>query len=126
MCTIADWNKDRVTYFAKNSDRSPNEPHLVLNVPPLHHAAGSEVKCTYISIPQVEKTRGMILFKPSWIWGAEMGINESRVVIGNEAVFTRSKKKKPALIGMDMLRLALERADTTVSAIETLIYLLET
>ena len=55
-----------------------------------------------------------------------MGVNESRVAIGNEAVFTKSKKGEAALLGMDMLRLALERSDSAASAIEILIYLLET
>jgi len=68
----------------------------------------------------------MILYKPSWIWGAEMGVNESRVAIGNEAVFTRSKRGAPALTGMDILRLALERADTAAEAVEIMIGLLET
>ena len=126
MCAMADWSEDGITYFAKNSDRSPNEPHLVIHVPQMRYAPGSAVRCTYISIPQAEYTRELILFKPSWIWGAEMGVNESRVAIGNEAVFTKSKKGGPALTGMDMLRLALERSDSAASAVETLIYLLET
>ena len=126
MSIVADYNDDRVTYFAKNSDRSPNEPHLILRIPAMKHEAGSEVRCTYISIPQVEYTREMILYKPSWIWGAEMGVNDARVAIGNEAVFTKAKRGAPALTGMDMLRLALERADTAASAVEVMIGLLET
>jgi len=31
----------RGTYFAKNSDRSPNEPHLILRVPGSHRAPGA-------------------------------------------------------------------------------------
>ena len=126
MCKIADWSHDGITYFAKNSDRSPNEPLLTIHIPAKHHDARSFVKCTYIEIPQVEYTREMILFKPSWIWGAEMGINESRVIIGNEAVFTKSKKQTVSLIGMDLLRLALERGDSAIAAIEVMIQLLET
>ena len=125
FCLPGDYTESGVSYFAKNSDRSPNEPHLVIDVPGKNHPAGSVVSCTYITIPQVEYTRGMILCKPSWIWGAEMGVNEKRVAIGNEAVFTRAKRGAPALTGMDMLRLALERADTAREAVETLIMLLE-
>ena len=125
MCIMADRSGDGIAYFAKNSDRSPNEPHLVIHVPGMRREKGSSVRCTYISIPQAEYTREMVLCKPSWIWGAEMGVNESRVAIGNEAVFTKSKKGPPALLGMDMLRLALERSDSAASAVETLIYLLE-
>jgi len=121
----ADWSEHNVAYFAKNSDRSPNEPHLVLRVPAANHMTGSMVRCTYINIPQVEHTREVILYKPSWIWGAEMGVNDARVAIGNEAVFTKAKKGEPALLGMDILRLALERADSAKKAIEVMIKLLK-
>ena len=125
FCLPFDYSEDRICYFAKNSDRSPNEPHLIIHVPNEKHPAGSIVSCTYIKIPQAEYTREMILFKPSWIWGAEMGVNEARVAIGNEAVFTKAKRGAPALTGMDMLRLALERSDSAAAAIEILIELLE-
>ncbi len=67
------------------------------------------VQCTYISIPQVAATHAVVLSKPSWIWGAEMGANEHGVVIGNEALFTRVQCEGKALLGMDLVRLALER-----------------
>ena len=124
FCILGGWSDSGETYFAKNSDRSPNEPHLVLRVPGANHAADSIVQCTYISVPQAKTTLETILYKPSWIWGAEMGVNEARVAIGNEAVFTKAKRGEPALTGMDILRLALERADTAASAIETMIDLL--
>ena len=120
------YSEDHVTYFAKNSDRSPNEPHLVVHVPAKQYPKGSTVSCTYISIPQAEYTHEAILCKPSWMWGAEMGVNDARVAIGNETVFTRAKRGEPALTGMDILRLALERSDTAAAAIETMIALLET
>ena len=129
MCdTLCVPGTPRGTWFAKNSDRSPNEPHLVLRVPGRRHAPGESLKCTYINIPQAECTREMILCKPSWIWGAEMGVNEAGVAIGNEAVFTRSKTKRaaPALTGMDLLRLGLERAGTAKAAVEVMTGLLET
>ena len=53
------------------------------------HPAGTKVKCTYIEIPQVPATFDVILCKPAWMWGAEMGVNLHGVVIGNEAVFTK-------------------------------------
>jgi len=121
----ANWSEHKTTYFAKNSDRSPNEPLLILRIPAMEHPAGSKVECTYISIPQVKKTREVILHKPSWIWGAEMGVNDARVAIGNEAVFTKANRSKPTLIGMDILRLALERSDSAENAVEIMISLLK-
>lgn len=112
--------------FAKNSDREPNEAHEVVIIPAANHAAGETVKCTYIEIPQVEHTYRVLLAKPFWIWGAEMGSNEFGVTIGNEAVFTRTPYgKEPGLIGMDFLRLTLERARNAEQAMKVIINLLE-
>lgn len=51
----------------------------------------------------------MILSKPGWMWGAEMGANECGVVIGNEAVWTNdtdgdSDPSVKRLLGMDLVR----------------------
>jgi dipeptidase len=71
----------------------------------------SVVRATYIDLPQTANRYAVILSQPSWIWGAEMGVNERGLAIGNEAVFTRlTAKRGEALLGMDLLRLALERA----------------
>ncbi len=95
---------DGSVIFGKNSDRDPNEAQELVLIPHAVHPEGSEVQCTYISIPQVRETHAVLLSKPFWIWGAEMGANEHGVVIGNEAVFTKVPyDKEPGLIGMDFL-----------------------
>jgi len=112
--------------FGKNSDRHPNEAHEVVIFPDAQHPTGTTVKCTYIEIPQVPATHQVLLAKPFWIWGAEMGSNEHGVTIGNEAVFTRTPYgREPGLIGMDLLRLALERTDSAEAAMMLIIHLLE-
>ena len=112
--------------FGKNSDREPDEAQIVVMVPRKDHDPGESLECTYIEIPQVRSTNALVISKPFWIWGAEMGVNEKGVVIGNEALFTKIKpEKSPGLIGMDLLRLGLERADTAQGAAETIIDLLQ-
>jgi secernin len=117
---------DGAVIFAKNTDREPNEAHHLVIIPGEQHEPGSTVKCTYLEIPQVEQTNTVLLAKPFWMWGTEMGANEKGVVIGNEAVFTRVPYEKgPGLLGMDLMRLALERASTARQAVDTIIHLLE-
>src|SRR5512139_2745316 len=111
LVALGNVTADGVTLFGKNSDREPNEAHQLLRVPAAEHPAGSTVQCTYLEIPQVDHTCEVLLGKPFWMWGAEMGANEHGVAIGNEAVFTKVPQMKgAALTGMDLLRLGLERA----------------
>lgn len=126
IIATADVTSDGVAIFAKNSDREPNEAQHVVHVPAADHSANSIVRCTYIDIPQKTHTHAVMLSKPFWMWGAEMGANEHGVVIGNEAVFTRMPYiKQDALTGMDLLRLGLERATTAREALAVITSLLE-
>jgi len=115
--------RDGVTLFGKNSDREPNEAHEVVRVPAKEHDDDT-VSCTYVDVPQVERTNAVVLSKPFWIWGAEMGANEHGVVIGNEALFTRLDVDETGLLGMDLLRLALERAASADEAVDVITDLL--
>jgi secernin len=118
---------EKVMIVGKNSDREPNEAQNITFVPASDHPAGSKVRCTYIEIPQVKHTCAVLISRPFWMFGAEMGVNEHGVAIGNEAVFTKEKyhKSNDALLGMDILRLALERARNARVAVDVIIQLLD-
>ena len=77
------------TVFGKNSDRPNDEKHEVVYFPGKSYEEKSLVNCQYISIPQVPKTHSVILSRPAWLWGCEMGANEWGLCGGNEAVWTR-------------------------------------
>ncbi|NOY38631.1 MAG: hypothetical protein GXO83_13780 [Chlorobi bacterium] len=116
---------DNSVIFGKNSDREANEAQSLE-----FHQARTGIKektiqCTYISVPQVKETFATLISRPFWMWGAEMGANEKSVVIGNEAVFSWIKPEKTGVLtGMDLIRLALERAPTAENALEIIIALI--
>lgn len=146
MCDTMVTVTDEGVLFAKNSDRDANEAQLLEWIPARDHVrtdsedpTDSEVtvRCTWIDIAQVAHTHAVLLSRPWWMFGAEMGANEHGVVIGNEAVFTRELSRRsgrigsrrpeaePGLLGMDLLRLALERATNATDAVEVIVTLLE-
>jgi len=117
FCILKGYGEDDSFYFAKNSDRSPNEASQVVYCEGQNHDENEELKCTYITIPQAPVTYSTLLCKPYWMWGAEMGVNEFGVCIGNEAIVTKVKPLvQSSLLGMDILRIALERSETAEQA----------
>ncbi|HWA60553.1 MAG TPA: hypothetical protein VG939_04225 [Caulobacteraceae bacterium] len=112
--------------FGKNSDRERNEAQGLELHPAVDHPAGATLKATYIEIPQARRTHQVLISRPFWMWGAEMGANAHGVVIGNEAVHsTVPAARRRALTGMDLVRLGLERGASAGEALEVIIQLLE-
>ena len=122
LVALGDATADGSTILAKNSDREANEAHEVVVVPAADHESDDMLRATHRHIPQARRTHAAVLAKPYWIWGAEMGVNDQGVAIGNEAVFTRAKREAtPGLLGMDLLRLGLERGSTAEQAADVIV-----
>jgi len=110
--------------FAKNSDRPLGEPQLFEAHP--SRTAGGDLRLTHVTIEDVG-AYALAGSRPAWCWGMEHGVNEHRVAIGNEKVWTIDdpRASRPALIGMDLVRLGLERARDADEALEVITSLLE-
>ncbi len=113
--------------LAKSADCQVNEAHALVRYPARKHISGAAIKATHLVVPQAAETYEVILGKSFWTWGAEIGINEYGVAIGNEAVFTTLQKEESAegLIVIDMLRLGLERGRSAREAIDAITSTLE-
>src|SRR5580658_9662942 len=112
--------------FAKNSDRPVGEVQLAV---PFGRRStnGCTLRTQYLSIGDTG-AHATFLSCPTWLWGAEHGVNEHGVAIGNERVATThdAAGAAPALIGMDLVRLGLERARSAAEAVDVMTDLLTT
>lgn len=115
-----------VTWFAKNSDREPSEAQHVVRIPAVENDRSAMAECTLIQIPQTGRRHAVILSKPCWTWGAEMGVSDHGLAIGNAAVPGKLVEESgDGLLGGDLVRLALERAYEAEEAIQIIADLLE-
>jgi hypothetical protein len=112
--------------FAKNSDRPVGEVQITMPFG-RRTTAGCTLRTQYLTIGDTGSFAAY-LSCPTWLWGAEHGVNEYGVAIGNERVSTvhHAASAAPALIGMDLVRLGLERSRTAAEALEVMIELLTT
>ncbi len=126
MCDTLCAPGPRGMVFAKNSDRPPGEVQIAWPFG-RRSSAGCTLRTQYLSIGDTG-AHAALLSCPTWLWGAEHGVNEHGVAIGNERVSTThdAAAAPPALIGMDLVRLGLERARSAPEAVDVLTGLLET
>jgi secernin len=111
-------------WFAKNSDRHRDETQVVEWHP--RRASGKELHTQYLTIPD-SGGAAFIGSRPTWLWGCEHGVNEYGVAIGNQKIFTVENPRRlpAALVGMDIVRLVLERARSADDALDICTSLLE-
>ncbi len=126
LCALPAASLGGVTVFAKNSDRPPTEPQDLEWHPPRRDEG--PLRATYIEVEaSPEPTIGVLGSRPRWMWGMEHGVNEAGLAVGNEAVFTTLNPHEfpPALVGMDLVRLALERAADAEAGVAVILEHLE-
>jgi dipeptidase len=111
--------EEGAVWFAKNSDREPSEAQFV----ECHE--GASPHDVPRGLPEPSGSTRVIVSRPAWMWGCEMGVNAHGLAIGNEAVFTRLPVAKTGHTGMDFQRVALTDCRTADDAIEQLIELTE-
>ena len=120
MVALGSATRGRNTVFAKNSDRPQEEAQPLVMVAGSDHSGGYS-GTQFIDVPQVGHTYRHVGSKPYWCAGYEHGFNEHQVVIGNEALPSKLKEAKtPKLVGMEVLRIGLERSRSAQEAVDVI------
>jgi secernin len=111
--------------FAKSSDRPVDEVQ-VLRWLGRRAPSDEPVRATHVTVPDAGAA-ALLGSQPTWMWGLEHGVNEHGVAIGNEKVWTVDDPHAapPGLLGMDLVRLGLERGTTAEGALDAVVALLE-
>ncbi len=126
---LKDATAEGMVIFAKNSDRPIFDSQTLVLRPRRYPPAGTGIHTEYAELQQSKVTYAHLGSSPYWCWGYEEGINEWGVVIGNEAIYTKplretvmdfqqGKRIQLGLLGMDLVRIALERCQTSSQAVE--------
>lgn len=108
-----------VTWVASNNDREPGEPQHVVRFAAVENDPAGVVQCTYVPVSQTARRHSVILSKPAWTWGGEMGVNDQGVSICTAGVSSKlSGTTEAGLLGADLVRLALERSYSAEEAVD--------
>ncbi len=117
---------NNTTIFGKNSDRPKLESQPLVQIPRIKNQS-KYTECQFVKIPSTEISYAHVGSKPFWCWGYEHGFNEYQVVIGNEGLGTHiPASSSPKLIGMEIVRLALERSKNAKEAVKIITDLIST
>ncbi len=125
MVALPNSTRNGQTLFAKNSDRPEEECQPLVHRGRARHASDARARCQFVELDQVSTTYGHVGSRPYWCWGYEHGFNEHQVVIGNEGLASKFPKfQEPKLVGMELVRLGLERGRSAGEAVEVMVSLI--
>ena len=117
---------NNTTIFGKNSDRPKLECQPLIQKPRIKNQS-KYTEFQFIKIPSTKISYAHVGSKPFWCWGYEHGFNEYQLVIGNVGLGTHVPSSPSAkLIGMEIVRLALERSKNAREAVKVITDLVST
>ena len=127
MCDTLAAVGDGRLLFAKNSDRPPREAQVVESLAARGADPRRRLRTQYLDVGPDPGAHAIVGSRPTWLWGLEHGVNERGVAIGNAKIWTVDdpRGRPAALLGMDLVRLALERAGDADEAVAVITGLLE-
>jgi len=125
---LPDVTQSGYTILGKNSDRRISESQRLELHPGQSFAANTLLQLEHVNIAQAQQIYSTLGAGPYWCWGYEEGMNGYCVAVGNEAIHTKTNREEanaykagrppePGLLGMDIVRLTLERSKSATEAV---------
>jgi secernin len=111
---------DGQTLFGHNNSQGSSDGVSWLRVPGRHFATGEAVALQHLELPQVRHTATVLACRTGGDAGYDCGVNEHGVAVGIASLRTRLAEPQRELLGPELVRLALERADSARHALEIL------
>jgi hypothetical protein len=111
---------DGHTLFGHNSGQPPGEGQALCLVPGRHHAFGEKVQTQFLELPQARETLRVLASQARGRWGYQHGVNEHGLAAGAVPLRTRLSREQPGLTGPDLVRLVLERCQSSAQAVQLL------
>lgn len=133
---LADRSATGSVVLGKNSDRPAFDCQPLAMHARKKFEKGTRLELAYTTIDEAEERYATLGSSPYWCWGYEEGINEYGVAIGNEAIYTKDLTENTELeksghpvtkgiLGMELIRLGLERGKTAKEALDVITALVE-
>lgn len=111
---------DGETLFGHNCNQPGSEPMELVRVPGRVFSPGEVVPMGGLLLPQARRTWTVLAGRCTGQWGYQHGLNEHGVAAGLTSIGTRPRPSEPGLSGPDLVRLALERANSARLAVDVL------
>jgi secernin len=126
---------DGHTLFGHNSplvEPATSVPWTIQRTSGRNYALGEQVALRHVSVPQGRQTYTTIGVQSGGAWGYHHGVNEHGVAVGRTPVHTRMQGEPsqtgagapgtsgPGIVGVELVRLALERSRTARQALDVL------
>lgn len=119
VVALAHATAENQTLFGHN-DNSPVQasPRTLVRTQGRTHATGEEIETPHLRLPQSRQTWSVLATRCGHRWGYQHGFNEHGLVVGVTSIHTKLVQPEPGLTGPDLVRLALERANSAHQAVE--------
>jgi dipeptidase len=108
------------TLFGLNHHAEEGAPLWLRRFEGAAHSLEEKIPLSHLTLPQARQTWTVLGQQPEGSWGLTHGLNEHQVAIGVTGWQSRLPRTESGLTGCELVRLALERGQSALQAVDAL------